>query len=667
MKRNFLALILAALFMCNALFVVAYAEGTPSDIAPTPVVPVSTPEPIPSSDPLPSADPTASPNPLPSPPPSSTPPPSIEPSPSVSPSPTPTPNLSVTFSGESSTTVALMDMEFNLLNGISATDEAGHSVPVSVKDNGGFNVRQVGVYTVIYSAKHPVTKTAYTYKRIITVQKSAEQMRYNIEFSGGSLCFKVGDSAYNLLNDAAAVDETGKRVKIYVSNTGGFNIDVIGTYTVTYSAQHPVLGEIFSASRTVQVMSEQEYTKYLQSTNPLYGKSNSRYYKYLKYRDEIYEVMRGKMNALTASISSQIELVAKALGYSSYHIVRPLPELLDDSGLEGNSAVITPSMAQSFSPNLTPYEQLDTLSFANWSDILAVFVATSTLNVNDPLDLYNLRKISFDGMDKVFDDMVDVTYHVENGELWMVISGFSAYEMMDRYGMEQGKRDALEELLQPEFQSVFASLTGNESFVELNEAEISKIRAGLPRGLDVGRESVIVTAHSLVGKVDYFWGGKYPQIGWNSSWGIPRLVTSLGSKTTGKVRPYGMDCSGFVTWVFINASKNPSIIDSIGNGSANQWSKSISLGWDEAEPGDLTFRRTPSSAEINHVGIVVSKAKDGTYMVAHCSSSLNGVVVTEAWSSGFRYMRRPLLYSDATASIAQRSTAQTTYKDGEAH
>lgn len=31
-------------------------------------------------------------------------------------------------------------------------------------------------------------------------------------------------------------------------------------------------------------------------------------------------------------------------------------------------------------------------------------------------------------------------------------------------------------------------------------------------------------------------------------------------------------------------------------------------------------------------------------MIVHCSSKENGVVVTEAWSSGFRYFRRPALY-----------------------
>jgi len=49
---------------------------------------------------------------------------------------------------------------------------------------------------------------------------------------------------------------------------------------------------------------------------------------------------------------------------------------------------------------------------------------------------------------------------------------------------------------------------------------------------------------------------------------------------------------------------------------------------------------------INHVGIVAHKTEDGAYMIVHCSSRENGVVITEAWESGFRYFRRPVLYGE---------------------
>ena len=50
--------------------------------------------------------------------------------------------------------------------------------------------------------------------------------------------------------------------------------------------------------------------------------------------------------------------------------------------------------------------------------------------------------------------------------------------------------------------------------------------------------------------------------------------------------------------------------------------------------------------DINHVGIIAYKTEDGQYMIVHSSSKAGGVVVTEALSSGFRYLRRPALYAD---------------------
>ena len=61
------------------------------------------------------------------------------------------------------------------------------------------------------------------------------------------------------------------------------------------------------------------------------------------------------------------------------------------------------------------------------------------------------------------------------------------------------------------------------------------------------REAVVRTACSLVGKVNYFWGGKSLVIGWDVRWGELRQVTAAGSSTTGTYRPYGLGCSGVMT------------------------------------------------------------------------------------------------------------------------
>lgn len=68
------------------------------------------------------------------------------------------------------------------------------------------------------------------------------------------------------------------------------------------------------------------------------------------------------------------------------------------------------------------------------------------------------------------------------------------------------------------------------------------------------------TALTLYGKVTYFWGGKSLVLGWDSRWGQLAKVTAAGSPTTGTYRPYGLDCSGMVDWVFYNVTGGEYVI-----------------------------------------------------------------------------------------------------------
>ena len=144
------------------------------------------------------------------------------------------------------------------------------------------------------------------------------------------------------------------------------------------------------------------------------------------------------------------------------------------------------------------------------------------------------------------------------------------------------------------------------------------------------RKDIIDTALKLVGKVKYFWGGKSPK-GWNSAWGKDTLVTAPGSKTTGTIRPYGLDCSGFVGWVYDTAN----VSSMLQNGGTNyQYANSTAISPNEAKPGDLVFNN-----DISHVGIYVGR-KDGKPIFIECSSS-KGVTIS-SWS-GFTQYRRPNL------------------------
>ena len=178
----------------------------------------------------------------------------------------------------------------------------------------------------------------------------------------------------------------------------------------------------------------------------------------------------------------------------------------------------------------------------------------------------------------------------------------------------------------------------NESQKVYTNSEIQSIL----NGLDVStltRENVIKVALSLVGKVEYFWGGK-SEAGWNPEWGKTKLVTAPGSKqSTGKYKPYGLDCSGYTSWVYLTAGYT----ENIGVGTYAQIHNSYPISNSELKPGDLVFKQLNSTSGINHVGIFF-KRENGVNYYIHCTSG-KGVVVNSY--SKFKYFRRLFIkYAD---------------------
>ena len=187
---------------------------------------------------------------------------------------------------------------------------------------------------------------------------------------------------------------------------------------------------------------------------------------------------------------------------------------------------------------------------------------------------------------------------------------------------------------------------GSDDNLILSEEEFSEITRNTSRDDAAERLMVVLKACSLQGDVSYYWGGKSSVIGWDERWGTPSYVISEGSSSTGTLRAFGLDCSGYVNWVFNNAVKKD-ITFKIGDGSTNQWENSSAVNWRDAQVGDLAFFYDPTvTSIINHVGIVVGQNENNELLVAHCSSSYDNVVITEAQSAGFKYIRTPDIYKD---------------------
>ena len=166
----------------------------------------------------------------------------------------------------------------------------------------------------------------------------------------------------------------------------------------------------------------------------------------------------------------------------------------------------------------------------------------------------------------------------------------------------------------------------------ISQAEIERIKRG---ETSAKMEVVLDAAVSLVGEVDYFWGGKSDAVGRDERWGEPADVESEGSVTTGSVRPFGLDCSGYVAWCFWQAGVPQ---EETGTVTYDQFDKSEEIEWSELRAGDFVFKNTSAVRE-NHVGICLGML-DGEPVFAHCSLSLGGVVVTRA-GGVFKYARRP--------------------------
>ncbi len=212
-------------------------------------------------------------------------------------------------------------------------------------------------------------------------------------------------------------------------------------------------------------------------------------------------------------------------------------------------------------------------------------------------------------------------------------------------GMEEiDLDDGLPRSVPPKFPEGIRAM-GDDETITLTADEVEAILTKLPNGLSDARKSVVIKAYSLVGHVPYCWGGKSTAQGWDERWGNPVYVAVNGAEDEYDLRTYGLDCSGYVSWVFCNAGGTAQTA-AIGNGSANQWARSDEICREDVLPGDLAFFAAPGERPINHVGIVVGQNDDGQLMVAHCSSRSNTVVVTEANRTGFKRFRRPNILQD---------------------
>ena len=285
----------------------------------------------------------------------------------------------------------------------------------------------------------------------------------------------------------------------------------------------------------------------------------------------------------------------------------------------------------------------------DWREVVAVF-ASKTAGAEDGVDVFTLDGARVELLRQVFWDMCEITTATQNVDvpdsdpddevddshtgiaLTITITAKTAEQMRLIYAFTKYQNDALDILLEN-----LGSLNIPMGSLTISQEGAIELLENLPDDLDPARKAVVETAVQLVGRVSYFWGGKSLALGWDDRWGVPTEVTAAGSGSTGTVRPFGLDCSGFVDWTFYNATDG-SYYPGRGGGAATQHSYCTNISWSDAQPGDLVFYPDDS-----HVGIVGGKDADGNLLIVHCSGGANGVVITGA--AGFTSVARPECFS----------------------
>ena len=293
----------------------------------------------------------------------------------------------------------------------------------------------------------------------------------------------------------------------------------------------------------------------------------------------------------------------------------------------------------------------DSLLVRNWQDILAVYVyEQSQKGVKE----FTLNASSKDELAKIFAQMNPIVRDKDN-ITHVSYGNYHINNYIKENNISQNDRGVLKKYVETDCKLLCAIVTDAKGFV----------RQSVGDDVSEERVNVITAAYSLVGEVGYFWGGKSTKIGEDPSWGTAEKVSAAGSASTGTVRAYGLDCSGFVTWSVINGYLNQGMQSSVGDGTSDQWEKANVVSEQNAQPGDLVFQKGPEAGSDNHVGIICGKTNAGDWIAVHCSSSKNGVTVGEAYGASFRYIRQPSFYP-TQAEVAQMQSEGASASNAEA-
>jgi|GEM_PF-4623897 len=133
------------------------------------------------------------------------------------------------------------------------------------------------------------------------------------------------------------------------------------------------------------------------------------------------------------------------------------------------------------------------------------------------------------------------------------------------------------------------------------------------------RKYLCYSALSLVGRVPYFWCGR-TSAGWDDSWGILKPIPNEGNdkQIVGTMWPWGLDCSGFVSWTYKTAFGGNPLGDKSTVG-LYEGTVVKQITNNDLLPGDILLKD-------GHTGLFLGYDESGSMIVIHEAGTNAGCI-----------------------------------------
>lgn len=250
----------------------------------------------------------------------------------------------------------------------------------------------------------------------------------------------------------------------------------------------------------------------------------------------IMAAARSLMAALMAGCTVTLSLLILICLFGLL-VASPFGILFTSEPTEEGTVALSTAIAQ---VNMEYTAELDELQAGDYDEIIldgappdrrevvAVF-AVRTAGADDGVDVVTLDADRIDRLKAVFWDMTELYSEVESIEhgdsdpndgvddswtetiLTITITAKAVDDMRTQYAFTAQQNNTLDELLEN-----LGLLGGLIENLSVTEADAKALLAALPEDLSAERREVLKDACSLVGKVNYFWGGKSLMLGWDS-------------------------------------------------------------------------------------------------------------------------------------------------------